>query len=275
MDADSVRRRAAVLGSPIEHSKSPILHNAAFAALGLTDWSYDRIECPAGSLAALVSGLGPEWVGLSVTMPGKVEALEFATERTPRAVAVGSANTLVRTPTGWLADCTDIDGVIGALHELGADDLTGGRCVVVGAGGTARPALVALASLGVTEVALVARDRDRAADTIECGHNAGLDVSFTAFSSMADVAARADVLVSTIPAAAMAPFSEAAAAAPRVLDVIYNPWPTPLATAVQERGGSVVGGLSMLLNQAYGQVELFTGKPAPKAAMMAALAAAD
>ncbi|MBZ4599397.1 shikimate dehydrogenase, partial [Mycobacterium avium subsp. hominissuis] len=108
-------RRAAVLGKPIAHSKSPQLHLAAYRALGLHDWTYERIECDADQLPGVVGGFGPEWVGVSVTMPGKFAALRFADERTERARRVGSANTLVRTATGWRADNTDIDGVAGAL----------------------------------------------------------------------------------------------------------------------------------------------------------------
>ena len=104
-------RRAAVLGSPVSHSRSPQLHLAAYRALGLDDWTYDRIECTAKELPALVGSFGPEWVGVSVTMPGKFAALEFADERTARAELVGSANTLVRTGSGWRADNTDVDGV--------------------------------------------------------------------------------------------------------------------------------------------------------------------
>ncbi|NKS35272.1 shikimate dehydrogenase, partial [Rhodococcus hoagii] len=159
-------RKAAVLGSPIAHSKSPDLHLAAYRALGLTDWTYERIECTGEQLPGLVSGLGPEWVGLSVTMPGKVAALEFATVRTDRAVAIGSANTLVRIDDGWRADCTDVDGVRGALVEGGIGDLSGAPAVVIGAGGTARPALVALADLGVGSVTVVARDAARARETL-------------------------------------------------------------------------------------------------------------
>ena len=103
-------RRAAVLGSPVAHSRSPQLHLAAYRALGLADWTYDRIECSADQLPSVVSAFGPEWVGVSVTMPGKFAALRFATERTERAELVGSANTLVRVPSGWRADNTDIDG---------------------------------------------------------------------------------------------------------------------------------------------------------------------
>ena len=135
--------RAAVLGSPIAHSRSPQLHLAAYRELGLTDWTYDRIECTEAQLPDLVSGFGPEWVGVSVTMPGKFAALRFATERTARAELVGSANTLVRVDGGWRADNTDVDGVVGALGEVS------GAAAVLGSGGTAPAAVVALAAVWV------------------------------------------------------------------------------------------------------------------------------
>ena len=267
-------RKAAVLGSPIQHSKSPLLHLAAYEALGLTDWTYERIECTGEQLPALVDGLGPEWVGLSVTMPGKIAALEYASERTPRAVVIGSANTLVRIDGGWRADCTDVDGVSGALIAGGVGDLTGAPAVVVGAGGTARPSLVALADMGVRNVTVVARDPRRASGAIECGSAVGLDVDLVAFDDprLGSLCADSAVLVSTVPADAAAPFASELGQAPFVLDAIYNPWPTPLASAVEAAGGTVIGGLAMLLNQAFGQVEQFTGKPAPREAMAAAIA---
>ena len=134
-------RKAAVLGSPIAHSKSPQLHLAAYRALGLLDWTYDRIECTAEQLPSVVSGFGPEWVGVSVTMPGKFAALRFADERTQRAELVGSANTLLHTEHGWRADNTDVDGVVGALGSVT------GEIVVLGSGGTARAAVVAAGRL--------------------------------------------------------------------------------------------------------------------------------
>ncbi len=269
-ETPAASRRAAVLGSPIAHSRSPQLHLAAYRALGL-DWSYERIECTGEQLPGLVSGLGPEWVGLSVTMPGKVAALEFAHERTSRAVLVGSANTLVRTPTGWRADCTDVDGVRGALQGGGIEKVE--NAVVLGAGGTARPALLALSDLGARHITVVARDSARSASTVELAERLELSPTVIEFDEVQVRAAcaRADAVVSTIPAQAAASLAEAVAAAPVVLDAIYDPWPTPLAQAVARAGHTVVSGLDMLLNQAYGQVEQFTGKSAPRREMAAAL----
>jgi shikimate dehydrogenase len=266
-------RKAAVLGSPIGHSKSPLLHLAAYRALGLTDWTYERIECSGEQLPDLVSGLGDEWVGLSVTMPGKFAALEFATERTARAVAIGSANTLLRVEGGWRADCTDIDGVSGALGTIGVTDLTGRSAVVVGNGGTSRPAIAGLADLGAREVTIVARSEQRAAEAFDCAEAVGITPRWMSFDdpALGEVCAASGALVSTVPAAAAAPYAEALSHAPFILDAIYDPWPTPLGTAAQGRGSVVVSGLYMLLHQAFGQVEQFTGRPAPKEAMAAAV----
>ncbi|MFC8180252.1 MULTISPECIES: shikimate dehydrogenase [Nocardiaceae] len=266
---------AAVLGSPIGHSKSPLLHRAAYDALGLTDWTYEKIECTGEQLPGLVDGLASDWIGLSVTMPGKVAALTYADERTERAVLAGSANTLVRVDGHWRADCTDVDGVLGALREAGTLDLTGTAVTVVGAGGTSRPAIVALAELGAVSVTVVARSRERAQDTLDCAVASGVRANFLAVDDpkLADTAAASSVLVSTVPANGAAPYARAMAQAPVVLDAIYDPWPTPLADAVRGAGGTVVSGLAMLLNQAYGQVEQFTGMPAPKEEMRAALVA--
>ncbi|KHG67872.1 shikimate dehydrogenase, partial [Mycobacterium tuberculosis] len=156
-------KKAGVLGSPIAHSRSPQLHLAAYRALGLHDWTYERIECGAAELPVVVGGFGPEWVGVSVTMPGKFAALRFADERTARADLVGSANTLVRTPHGWRADNTDIDGVAGALGAAA------GHALVLGSGGTAPAAVVGLAELGVTDITVVARNSDKAARLVDLG----------------------------------------------------------------------------------------------------------
>ncbi|MDL9947524.1 shikimate dehydrogenase [Gordonia sp. ABSL11-1] len=272
--SSSSPRRAAVLGSPVGHSRSPDLHRAAYQALGLTGWTYDRIECTAEQLPDLVSGLGPEYVGLSVTMPAKLAALAFADVRTDRAELVGSANTLVRTDDGWRADCTDIDGMAGALREVGADAADNPSAVVVGAGGTALPTVAALADAGITELTVVARDAGRAVPVVEVARRLGMSSIVLPFEDGTELAHRcrvSAVAVSTVPADAVTPIVGSVAQAPAVVDVIYHPWPTPLAAAVDAAGGRIVGGLVMLLNQAFSQVEQFTGRPAPREAMAAAL----
>ena len=267
MSSTARARKAAVLGSPIAHSKSPQLHLAAYRALGLTDWTYERIECGADELPGVVGGFGPEWVGVSVTMPGKFAALHFADERTDRAELVGSANTLLRTPRGWRADNTDIDGVMGALGA--ATD----RAVVSGSGGTAPAAIVALAELGVGDITVVARNPDKAARLVELATRVGAAARFCDLDggAVADRVTGAGVLVSTLPADVAGRYSDVFAGAPVLLDAIYDPWPTPLAAAVAAAGGRVISGLQMLLHQAFAQVEQFTGLPAPREAMIAAL----
>jgi shikimate dehydrogenase len=243
---------------------------AAYRALGLDGWTYDRIECGADELPGVVNGLGSDWVGVSVTMPGKFAALRFADESTDRAVLVGSANTLLRTAHGWRADNTDVDGVKGAL---GAEGSVTGAAVVAGSGGTAPAAIVALTELGVTDITIAARNPDKAAGLVGLASRVGARARFCDLTgdSVGDAVASAQVLVSTLPADVAAVYADEFAAAPVLLDAIYNPWPTPLAAAVSAAGGRVIGGLQMLLHQAFAQVEQFTGLPAPRAAMEAAL----
>ncbi len=256
-----------MLGSPIAHSRSPQLHLAAYRALGLDGWTYDRIECTADELPALVGGFGPEWVGVSVTMPDKFAALQFASERTQRAELVGAANTLVRTATGWRADNTDVDGVIGALGHAS------GHAIVVGSGGTAPAVVVGLVELGVQRITVVARNREKVTAVVDLATKVGVDAQWCDINSpeVAQVVATADAVVNTIPADVAARYASVLSTTPVMLDAIYDPWPTPLAAAVEAEGGRVISGLQMLLHQAYAQVEQFTGRPAPKEAMKAAL----
>ncbi|QPK82449.1 shikimate dehydrogenase [Corynebacterium qintianiae] len=262
-----VTHRAAVLGSPIEHSLSPVLHNAGYAAAGLSGWQYSRIECTADQLPGVVAGSDGSFRGFSVTMPAKFAALEFATEVSERAAAIGSANTLTRIDGGWRADNTDCEGITGAL-----DALLGGvpvsSALVIGAGGTARPALWALGERGVDKLTVLNRS-DRSAEVAPLVRGADLDFA-TFDADIEALAVEADVIVSTVPARALDEHAGALAHAP-VLDVIYDPWPTPLATAAASNGYTSVGGLVMLAEQSFSQFEQFTGVAAPRDAMRAAL----
>ena len=260
-----------MLGSPIAHSRSPQLHLAAYRAMGLTNWTYDRIECTADELCGLVSGFGPGWVGVSVTMPGKFAALRFADERTERASLVGSANTLLHTESGWRADNTDVDGVTGALGTVT------GPAVIVGAGGTARAGVVAASRLAVPRVTVVARDPVKAEPLLELASAVAVEAAWRDFADpgLADDIAAAGAVISTIPADAAAMHVAVLQRARLLVDAIYDPWPTPLAEAVAAAGGRVIGGLQMLLHQAFAQVEQFTGLPAPREAMACAVAESD
>ncbi|TDC35696.1 shikimate dehydrogenase [Micromonospora sp. KC213] len=265
--------RAAVVGKPIAHSLSPVIHNAGYVAAGLTGWSYTRIECAADELPALVAGLGPEWAGLSVTMPGKEAALAVADLASPVAAAVGAANTLVRRPDrSWYADNTDVSGMVEVLTSAGVS--AGGTVTVLGAGGTARAALAAAARLGAAGVTVVAR-RAAAVDELRPVADA-LGVSLTGAGwDTAATHATADVVVSTVPKGVADPLAHQVRwrAGTVLFDALYDPWPTPLAAAASAAGCRVVSGLDLLLAQAVGQFEQFTGIAAPRAAMAGALAA--
>ena len=263
-----------MLGHPVDHSLSPVLHGAAYRALGLHDWTYERIDCDAERLPSLVDASPAHRIGYSVTMPGKFAALAHASEVSDRARIVGSANTLVRLSGGWYADCTDVDGVTGALAEFG-DLPAAPTAVVLGVGGTARPVLAGLAAAGATRVVLASR-RDTAGPAAECGRALGLDISTVLLTDalLPGEIEAADVLVNTVPEPGIRDLTDLVSRARRLFDVLYDPWPTVAGTAASAAGVPVVGGDVMLLNQAFGQVELFTGRPAPRAEMAVALARA-
>ena len=261
---------AAVLGSPVAHSLSPVLHNAAYAALGLTDWSYGLHECREPELAVFVDGLGPEWAGLSCTMPLKRVTLEIADEVDALAAAVGAANTLVLTGRRTAYN-TDVVGIGATLGDIS------GRAVVLGAGGTSQAALAALREAGIEDVTVLVRDLGRTDELRDTAER--LAVAPRIVAALADPAAASaelegsDVVISTLPPGGADPLVPPGAGAV-VLDVVYAPWPTPFAAAALAAGAGVRSGLEMLLHQAVAQVELMTGKPGPVAAMRTALDAA-
>jgi len=259
-----ITRRAAVLGRPISHSLSPVLHGGAYHALGL-DWQFTAIDLGADELASFLRSRGPEWVGFAATMPLKRAVLERADTASARAIAVGAGNTLLRRPDGgWTADNTDVAGIVTALTEAGVRPRT---ATVLGAGGTAQAAVVALAELGLSRCTVLVRDVARTADVVQTGRRAGIEVQV---GSLDD--ATGDLVISTLPPGAADPLAARPwGAGQALLDVVYAPWPTPLAAAVGSAGGVVVSGALMLLHQAAVQVELMTGRPAPVEAMRAAL----
>jgi shikimate dehydrogenase len=259
--------RAAVLGRPVGHSLSPLLHRAAYAALGLTDWTYDALDVGAEDLPVLLAGLGEEWRGFSVTMPCKQAAVEVADVVEPLPRLLHAANTLVHTGEGWRAENTDVTGIGMALQLAGVEAVD--RAAILGAGGTAAAAAVALASLGARHVDVVVRDTSRAGDLLRVLETLAVP---TTVVSLREAVVDATVVVSTVPVAGQPDVAALPWQADQTgLDVLYDPWPTPLATAVTTAGGTVVGGLDVLFWQATVQVELMTGQPAPIEAMRAAL----
>jgi shikimate dehydrogenase len=264
-------RRAAVVGRPVGHSLSPVLHTAGYAAAGLTGWAYTAVECAGPELPGLVAALGPEWAGLSVTMPCKEAALAVAGTASPLAAALGAANTLVRRPGGWHADNTDAPGMVDALRGAGVAGAE--RVAVLGAGGTARAAVGAAAVLGAAVTAYARRPAAAAAVLGPVADALGVPLAVAGWDACAD-AVRADVVVATVPKGAADGLDLPWRPGMALLDVVYDPWPTPLAAAAAAAGCRIVSGLDLLHAQAVHQFALFTGVPAPAAAMRAALAAA-
>ena len=264
--------RAAVLGSPIAHSLSPALHRAGYLAAGLSGWEYDAHEVEADGLAGFVGELGPDWRGLSLTMPLKEVAAEVATTVDAVARRAGAANTLVRRADGgWDATNTDVVGVVRSLAPHLRDAPT--RALVLGAGATARSAVLALAELGVTTLTVRARDTAKAADLLAWALDLGTGIRNGSVAGLGPwVTTRDDLVVSTLPGSAgeVAAATVPAAHSGILLDVVYAGWPTPLARAAAAAGMTVVSGLDLLVHQAGEQFRLFTGHDAPVEAMAAA-----
>jgi shikimate dehydrogenase len=260
-------RRAGVLGSPIAHSLSPVLHRAAYARLGLDGWSYDRFEVDEETLPGFVGGLGPEWAGLSLTMPLKRAVIPLLDEISETAASVETVNTVVFTEDGRrVGDNTDIPGMVAALRERGIEQVD--SAAVLGAGATASSALAALARVCTGEVVAYVRSAARAAEMRQWGERLGLDVRTADWADAAQ-ALRAPLVIATTPAGATDALASAVPERPATLfDVLYDPWPTDLAARWSAYGGAVVGGLDLLVHQAVLQVEQMTGRsPAPLDAM--------
>ncbi|MGW2818696.1 shikimate dehydrogenase [Streptomyces sp. NPDC001415] len=251
-------RRAAVLGSPIAHSLSPVLHRAAYAELGLGHWSYDRFEIDEAGLAEFVNGLDASWAGLSLTMPLKRAIIPLLDGVSSTAASVEAVNTVVFTDDGRrLGDNTDIPGMIAALGERGVTRVE--SAAVLGAGATASSALAALARICTGPVTAYVRSEARAEEMRGWGERLGVDVRTADWSRAAD-AFEAPLVIATTPAGTTDTLAAAVPERPGTLfDVLYEPWPTALAAAWSGRGGAVVGGLDLLVHQAVLQVEQMTG----------------
>ncbi|WP_210591831.1 shikimate dehydrogenase [Streptomyces sp. GESEQ-35] len=260
-------RRAAVLGSPIAHSLSPVLHRAAYEALGLAGWSYDRFEVDEATLPGFFRGLGPEWAGLSLTMPLKRAVIPLLDEISETAASVEAVNTVVFTEDGRrLGDNTDIPGMVAALHERGIEQVD--SAAILGAGATASSALAALARICTGEVVAYVRSEARAAEMRQWGKRLDVEVRTADWADAAEALHR-PLVIATTPAGATDALASAVPERPAALfDVLYDPWPTALAARWSAYGGAVVSGLDLLLHQAVLQVEQMTGlAPAPLDAM--------
>jgi shikimate dehydrogenase len=264
--------RAAVLGSPVGHSLSPLLHRAAYAALGL-DWTYDAFEVTPEELPAFLDGLDPLWGGLSLTMPLKQVVLPLLDHRAPLVEETGCANTVVLRDGRSFGHNTDVEGIVTALREAGVGQIA--RAAVIGAGATAASALAALHDLGAHEIRVLARSADRAKALEPVAAALGVHLRVGDLDPLELEDRWPQVVVSTAPAGALdelAAQSNPDGDVPALLDVVYDPWPTPLAAVYAAAGGTVVPGTAMLLHQAAAQVTLMTGRDAPIEAMRSALA---
>lgn len=265
-------RRAAVLGSPIAHSRSPVLHRAAYAALGL-DWTYDAIEVTTEGLPGFLDSCAwPDWAGLSLTMPLKTDVLSLLDDVSDTAALVRAANTVVFTQGGRSGHNTDVAGMQRALTEAHGADLSLSSGIIIGSGATARSALAALAGLGASDVVIVARTPARAAEMKDLGIDLGIAVTVSPWDAAPPL--DADAVIATVPPGAADALAVDVPAEPGVLlDVAYGGGDTPLTTAWKRARGATADGLDLLLWQAVDQVRLMTGQEAPVAAMRAALQA--
>ncbi|MFF9454895.1 shikimate dehydrogenase [Streptomyces flaveolus] len=260
-------RRAAVLGSPIAHSLSPVLHRTAYAELGLEGWTYDRFDVDEDALPGFFDKLGTEWAGLSLTMPLKRAVIPLLDGISETAASVDAVNTVVFTEEGRrTGDNTDIPGMVAALREHGIERVD--TAAVLGAGATASSALAALARVCTGEVTVYVRSEARAAEMRGWAERLDVDVRIADWAH-AEQALHAPLVVATTPAGTTDALAAAVPEMPGTLfDVLYDPWPTALAARWSAYGGAVVSGLDLLLHQAVLQVEQMTGRaPAPLAAM--------
>ena len=251
-------RRLAVLGSPISHSKSPALHRAAYARLGL-DWEYTAIEMDGERLAPFIDERDASWRGLSLTMPLKQDVLPLLDGVDELARLTGAANTVLFGDDGARRGFnTDVGGIVRTLREAGIERIE--RGILVGGGATAASALAAMAELGAVQASVLVRRPDAGKHLVELGAALGVDVRPGAIAALAD-ATRADLVVSTVPGGTElgVTASEALVRNAALLDVAYSPWPTTLAAQWLAAGGPVVHGLGMLLHQALLQVRIFVG----------------
>lgn len=254
-------RRCAVLGSPIRHSLSPVLHRAAYEELGL-DWSYEACDVDEAGLPAFLDRLDPAWRGLSLTMPLKRAVLPLVDEVGEAARRAGAANTVLLGDGRRVGHNTDVPGAVEAVRERWTGPLS--RAVLLGGGATAASVALALADLGCRDVTLLVRDEARAAQTVAVAarHPAAPEIEVRRIGGpvAAPPGPDPDIVVSTIPAAAQTADLLAVAGRSRVVfDVVYDPWPTPLQAQATDRGQVLVTGLDLLVHQAVLQVQLMTG----------------
>lgn len=271
---------AAVIGSPIAHSLSPVIHRAAWERLGLAgDWEYRSAEVDRGGLGAFIAGLDPQCRGLSVTMPCKQAVMPLMDVVDPLAATVGAVNTVVPGAGVLTGFNTDVHGITTAIAEARAARGLGPArsACVLGARATASSALAALGALGVTRTTVVARRFSGPGSVVAAAARmgVGIDQVLIGDTTRAGAALAADIVVSTLPAGAADPL--AALVRPGghqcLLDVVYAPRDTALRRAFEAGGAVIAEGTEMLIHQGAQQVRLMTGRDPDTGVMRAALEA--
>jgi shikimate dehydrogenase len=265
-----------VIGFPVAHSLSPLLHNAAFAALGLDHWRSAAFEVPDGAASDAIDGVRSSGlVGVSVTMPHKEAVAQLVDERSPVADRLGAVNCVVNRDGVLYGANTDGDGFIEALARGAEFAVSGRRCVVIGAGGAARAVVLALAEAGASEVAVMNRTASRAEVAATLAGAAGRVVPV----GEVEAAAQADLIVNATPLGMTGTdqADDAWLVPPTLLhhgqvvaDLVYSPRQTAWLEAASAAGAMALGGLGMLVHQAAAQITLWTGETAPVDAMWSA-----
>jgi shikimate dehydrogenase len=245
-------RRLAVLGSPIDHSRSPDLHRAAYRVLGLP-WQYDRVDVPSGTLPRFFATLDGDWRGLSLTMPLKREVLPLLSTRTRTVEAADVANTVLFDGGEAHGFNTDVTGIVGALADHGVTDVD--TVHVIGTGATAASAFLAAARLGASRVLISGRRLQGISALERLGDELGVHTEWRLYGSAVPV--RSDLVINTLPGDVDPDDLPDADLGDVLLEVPYDPWPTPRVVRWGERDGRVVSGLEMLLHQAIAQVRIF------------------
>jgi shikimate dehydrogenase len=260
------RAGGAALGSPIGHSLSPVLHHAAYDALGLSDWTFRTIECVEAELAATLHRLDDDGLaGVGLTMPLKRAVMPMLSNTDEWAARTAAANTVVfgEQAAAWSGANTDVPGMIAVLTAAGVSPGDAPPWVL-GAGATAGSALAALADIGYPAAVVIARRPAATADLRAVASRVGVEIDVRPWADVADVRFAGLVIAATPSGATDDLAAEISDLVTGLLfDVVYSPWPTALASAWQRAGGRVVGGLELLVEQAVGQVELMTGQRPP------------
>lgn len=260
-----------MLGQPVHHSLSPLIHTRAYEVLGIADqWHYGRHEVGIDGLADFIAGCGPEWVGLSCTAPLKGALLTLG-EASETARLLGAGNTYLFGGPPRVEN-TDVTGLIGAFARAGVTRAA--TAIVLGNGATARSVLYALAAMGVTEALVLVRSTQRARASLDgLAATLGVRLEYGMWGSVPD--ATADVLVSTVsaplPAAVAAGLVARASAC---FDATYNHYPTELDRAARAAGIVQLSGIDLLVGQALDQIRLMTGHTCPAEPLLAVAHAA-